>query len=384
MSDSRIKEDLLFLAGKLAHRGSNTDNERAAAEYVRDRLREYCPGAALDEFYCPDRPWYLFASYYAEFVVVAAVAYWWPRVALVYGGAVFLAFLAEFLGFRVMGRFLPQFETQNVVGRLMSPKPARTVVVMAHCDSGKATPLTRDGTALGPRVVHGGVALCMLIVLATCAVSALGQAWPQTAMAAGLARWCAVAALLGAAALLIYQEAGGEYSRGANDNASGVAALLRLAQRLAAEGVPNTDVHFVVTGANQNWMHGAREFVKSGTLEWDRVSFLNLDSVGSGQLVYTTAAGMLHMTRCDRGMVNAAADLATEFEAKPIRLVTACSDVLVPLARGFKAMEITAMASAEAEPPAHERDTLMEIDEGQVERAARLAEGVIRRLADTN
>jgi len=382
--ESQIQQDMQLLAGRLAHRAANTDNERVAAEYIRDRLREYAPDAALDDFYSPDNPWYLFASYYAEFTVVSVLAIWWPRVALCYGAVVFLAYLAEFMGYRVMGRFVPQFETQNVVARFLAPRPERQLVVMAHYDSGTVGPLAHRPDAHRLRTTQLAVVACMVVVIFTCALQAVGAfdedlLWYNTA-----ARWTAAVGLLGAAAMLAYAEGRSEYSRGANDNASGVAALLRLAQRFAERPIESADVYLVATGSNQTWMNGARHFVKMQALDRHTAYFLNLDGVGAGDLRYTTAEGMLHMAPCDDEMIRAARAEASSFQAEPCRLRTACSDALIPLARGYKTIEITAVDESIPAPTDQPlRDTLVHVDYDLTARAADFAEAVLRRLAAT-
>ena len=83
-----------YLAGVLPHRGANTRGERSAAEYLAERFKQYTLDVELDDFHSIDGEWLLFASYYAEFTVVAILALWWPLVAFGYGLAVFTAYLA--------------------------------------------------------------------------------------------------------------------------------------------------------------------------------------------------------------------------------------------------------------------------------------------------
>ena len=138
-----------FLAGNLPHRASNTTNERAAAEYIRGRFASHTPDTELDEFHSIDAAYVLFSSYYAEFFIVALVAHWFPRVGLCYGAAVFLAYLAESMGYNLFARLLPQFETQNVAARFLATHPKRLLVVTAHYDTPKASFLTRPALCTG-------------------------------------------------------------------------------------------------------------------------------------------------------------------------------------------------------------------------------------------
>jgi len=383
VTESQVEADMQFLAGRLAHRTANTDNERVAAEYIRDRFRECVPDVVVDDFYSPDSPWYLFASYYAEFTVVSFVAIWWPRVALCYAAVVFLAYLAEFMGYRLVGRFVPQFETQNVVARLLAPRPERHFVVMAHYDSGRTGPLAHRPQARRLRATQLAVVGCMLVVIATCALEATGAFEPEILRYNTTVRWAAAVGLLGAAAGLAYSEGRSEYSRGANDNASGVAALLCLGRQLAERPIDTADVYLVATGSNQTWMNGAHHFLKVHSFDRQTAYFLNLDGVGVGDLRYTTAMGMLQMTACAEEMIEAAAQEADAFGAGPCRLRTACSDALIPLARGYKSLEITTADCAAPDPSGGpSRDTLAHIDFDRIERAADFAEAVLRRLGE--
>jgi len=379
VSESQIRDDMQFLAGMLPDRGSNTDNERAAAEYIRDRLKTYTPDTEIDDFYSLDAPYYLFASYYAEFIVVSLVAVWWPRVALCYGSAVFLLYLAEFSGYRIMGRFLPQYETQNVAARFLAPQPDRTIVVMAHYDSGMLTPLTSLLSGARLRWVHFFVLCCMLIVILTCATDAL-DLFETFAFPYDLAlRWAAIASLVCASTALFYAGANSGPLRGANDNASGVAVLLGLAEELAAKPIENADVFLVATGANTTWMHGARHFLTTHKFDRDTTYFIDITRVGQGALAYTTHQGMVHPFPCSPELLETARAVASEYGSVPYRSYDPCADALIPLAKGYKALGITAV------PPTHQRevrptDTLADIDSTLIAKAADFTEALLRRF----
>ena len=381
MSEDRIRDDLAFLAGNLPHRRANSENERTAAEYVADRFKEYTPDTEVDDFYSPDDPWYLFASYYAEFCVVSIIAIWWPRIALCYGAAVFLAYLAEFMGHHVMSRLVPQYETQNVVARFLSPRPKRLFVITAHYDSGKICSLVRPRTVSWLGVAHSLVLLCMLTVLMMCAFQALGIFDEAPMRYDVIARWTAAGCLLGAAAILFYCDATGEPTRGANDNASGVAALLGLAERLADEPLKEADVCLVATGSHTSWMNGIRHLIKTHAFDRENTYFLNIDCVGAGDLRYATAEGMLHLFPCSAEMIEAAGAVAPEHGAAPCRLRAACSDSLIPLARGYKAMRITAVEEQDiANETQWRNDTLLNADSALTAKAVDFAEAALRRL----
>jgi len=382
VSDSQIESDIRFLAGELPHRGPNTQNERAAAQYIHERLRAFVPDAAIDDFYSIENHKYLFAAYYGEFFFVAVIAWWFPRAALCYGAAVFLAYLAEFSGYLLLGRLLPSFETQNVAARVLAERPGRLFVVTAHYDSGKASFLSRPRVAPWLRAAHLTAVACMAMVVISCATDAVGL-FELTALRYDVvARWGAVVYLAVAAALLLHCEHAGEFVPGAIGNASGVAVLLELARRFSKNPLGTADVWFVATGSKESWMNGIRHFVTTHDLDRETTYVLNVAHVGAGSLHYTTREGMLHAFPCSREMVASAKAVAAAHGALPCRLRHAPSDAAVALARGIKTMSIVGL-DRHALPPHWNRhtDTPEQCDFDQVQRAADFAEAVLQRLS---
>ena len=80
---------------------------------------------------------------------------------------------------------------------------------------------------------------------------------------------------------------------GANDNLSGVAALVWLAAALRQRPVPGLRVLLVSAGAEEALQEGIRGFARRHfpRLPTDRTWFVNLDTVGSGRLVLLEAEG---------------------------------------------------------------------------------------------
>ena len=72
----------------------------------------------------------------------------------------------------------------------------------------------------------------------------------------------------------------GEIFNGADDNASGVAALLAAAEAVSRRA-PENDVMFVAFDAEEGGLNGARAFMEDPPIDADRIAFnLNLDMVG--------------------------------------------------------------------------------------------------------
>ncbi len=84
---------------------------------------------------------------------------------------------------------------------------------------------------------------------------------------------------------------------GANDNLSGVASLVALAEQLTAAPLPDLRVLLVSCGAEETLQDGIRAFVARhrGELDPERTWFVNLDTVGSPLLVQLEAEGPVWM-----------------------------------------------------------------------------------------
>jgi hypothetical protein len=376
----QIIEDLENLAGRLGHRGANTESERLAAEYIARRMRVYAPDVVQDPFDSIDSWALLFSAYYFEFLIVTLVALFFPWVALVYGLFVFIAYLAEFTGYHFLTRFLPQYASQNVMGRLLADRPKRLVVVTAYYDSPPVSWLSDPRVAPWLRWIHLGLVSCMAVVVTACAVEALGLAGGLSLGLLQSLRWAAVACLATAGALLLVNERASQPSRGAVSNASGVAALLALAERLHAAPLEETEVVLLATGSHAAGLNGIHHFLRYQDLDQELTYFLNLSAVGAGELRYTTGEGMLYVFGTAREWLQAAGAHAGAFEITPMRLTAWPTDMLVPLARGYKCMSVLGIDRRGVPMGLGEADRVDNADAGRVQRAVDFAEAVVRQL----
>lgn len=377
-----VHRDMMFLAGELLHRSAQTHFERRAAEYIRDRFREYTPDVEMDDFHAIENPLYLFGSYFGEFLVVGFLAMFWPLFAMIYGFGVLAAFLAEYHGYRLFGRLLPEYETQNVVARFLSLRPRKLIVVMAHYDSGGASPLAHP--AIIPWLRPGLHVLlgCMVFVLATCGAETWADLNGDAAPWLLYLRWAAVAVLTSAAAFMFYCSRQVEDIRGANGNASGTAALLLLAQRLKAQSIEGADIWLAATGSHEAWMSGARRVLAAARATKQPIEVINIESVGAGRLHFTTHEGLLTAAKCGKGLCAAASSSALDFEVRAASLRTVPTGAHPALARGIAAMSIIGLDDDGV--PVHWNqieDRVMDIEDRDIVRAAQFAESVLRKVA---
>ena len=249
-------------------------------------------------------------------------------------------------------RLLPTGMSRNVVARVPSSGPVRRrVVIMAHVDVAREGPPAVYAPARAKAVAHfchthlgsapgATQAIFWGGALETALLGAAAAGLPGRSLAAVLA---AVEAWVSAQMALAARSPG---VPGAADNASGVAILLALGERLCAEPLAGTEVWLAATGCEEAMLGGALDLLgrHAGELPAASTWFLALDTLGAGQLHYATGEGLAASVRHDPGFVALAAAAAEEDPARPQPYaMTFCTDALVPAVRGYRALSLIAL-----------------------------------------
>ncbi len=186
-------------------------------------------------------------------------------------------------------RLLPAGEGANVIGSVPAREAARsTVVLVAHHDAANTGLLWRSplrDSGAGP---NGRPPMTLLTELAMIA-RAVGPRW---------LRWPAWA-LLGLGAGLSLDVYRGATVPGASDNATGVAAVIELARRLAADPLAHTEVRVLLSGCEESGMGGMAAWMRDHGRRLDpaRTLVLGLDTLGAGDPMVVSAEGPLWRVR---------------------------------------------------------------------------------------
>jgi hypothetical protein len=104
------------------------------------------------------------------------------------------------------------------------------------------------------------------------------------------------------------------YTHGANDNATGAALVLALAERLKDEPLANTEVWALNSGCEEVGLYGAAAFVREHRSKLADAYFIPLDSVGgpgSGPC-FITREGMVKPHRSDPGLLALCREIAAQ------------------------------------------------------------------------
>lgn len=178
---------------------------------------------------------------------------------------------------------LPTGEGVNVIARIPAAgERRRTLVLVAHHDA------ARTGFIWRRAFVRGDVARRIM------PPRGLAPAVGLAAIATGtrLGRTLG-AALLAVTTAGLVDTATQRTVPGADDNASGVAGVLALAERLHAEPIAGVEVLLAFPGAEESGMAGMRAFLDDAGLDPASSFVLGLDTIGSGTPVVLHAEGTM-------------------------------------------------------------------------------------------
>jgi hypothetical protein len=377
-------------------RRGGTDAERRAANWLAKRLRENGRRVAVE-------PTYVHPQYGLVHALHCTLGFAGSLVAIVQPAVGFAVVLAAAVSmyldlngrFYLARRLFFRRASQNVVARGKRPHAPARLFICAHYDAARTGALFRPKRVarasrlagrlpfpIAPmRVLFWSLALLLPILGARMAgidsnLISLLQLLPTLIL------------LLGVFMLTDIELS--DVAPGANDNASGVATALALAEELDSEQPENLDVWVVLTGAEESQMEGMRSFVRSHrkSLDSEGAYFIVLDAVGAGGVRYEVGEGLAVTYDLDRRLVQlcdaiAAADRedGDRFAAAPLRHGFA-SDALPARLAKLRAITITCLDEGSILPANYRRpeDVPKRIDKRALDRAHDFTLALVRAL----
>ena len=380
-------EELVAVEG----RWPGTDAERRAAVHLAGRLRSLGREAEIE-------PTTVFPNYAITHLshAVMGVAGSVLSVFVPVAGVALLLFVAlsafgDLTGsFFLVRRLTGRRASQNVVSPERGEKPG-TLVLVAHYDAAKTGALFNrrwlERQAVLGKLIRRGLGpvepfFWSIIVVLVCAVLRLvGLEGP----ALGAVQFVPTFVLIVSVALLGDIALSGVVP-GANDNASGLASVLRLAERHGG-ALEHFDLWVLFPGAEESLQLGMREWMRRHRREMDprRTVFLNLDTVGHGTVRFMTREGFLLAQRYHPTLVALCRELAEEDEddrfAARGYVSRFATDAIPARSRGFPAITITCLDTADYPPHYHQlTDTPERIDPEALDRAYEFCAALIERL----
>jgi Zn-dependent M28 family amino/carboxypeptidase len=196
--------------------------------------------------------------------------------------------------------------------------------------------------------------------------------------------WVPMALIVITAILLFESEFHGTALVGANDNASGVAALFAVATALKNAHVDNVETWFLFTTGEEAGSIGMKSFLDENSFEPDETYFINVDDVGAGKIHFTRSEGLLRFRKSSTDLVRMAGEIAEEhpdWAVKPADYRLFPTDQFTALRQGYRASAILGLDEHAIPPNWHQRtDTVESVDLNNVQIAADLALELIKRV----
>ena len=368
----------------VGRRAPGSDAERRAAAYLKQRLEGL--GRAVEVESVDAWPaWPLAYAVLAATAVVGSVLS--VSVPALGAGLALTAALLTFLDAGVLlptvRRLLGRRASQNVVSWGGGDKPGMLLLV-AHYDAG------RGGIALGQKAETRRAAFGNLVrrpigpleplfwaelaILVCCVLRLAGL----SGLLLTVAQFIPTVLLIVAVALLL-DIALSPTKAGENDNATGAALVLRLAERFGGGRLDHFDVHVLLTGGQKAIAAGSRAFLKRHKHELgrERAVVLNLDAVGSGTVRYTSREGPLVAIKSHPQLVQLCRAIAEDdedenaFGARPL-VNRSPSDGYAARSAGLPAITISCRGRLDYVPA--------RVDAEAIERAEGFCAELIRRL----
>ena len=360
-------------------RAPGTDAERRTARHLAGRLEQLGRDAEVEATSIWPRSAITHTIHALLAIVGGVLAVREP----LFGTLIVLVSLVSTFGdltgaFFLVRRLTGARASQNVVSTESGDK-AGALYLVAHCDAGRAGlvfgRLWERRAAYSKRVrrplgVFEPFFWSVVVVFACSVIRLIGiTATPLT-----IVQFAATVVLIVCVPLLL-DWALSDVSPGANDNASGVATALRLADRFGGS-LEHLDVNVLFTGAQEAQMQGMRRFLKrhKGELDPARTIFLSIDEVGAGTVRYVAREGYAFTYPYHPALLELCDEIAdrddeTGYRARRLKSREA-SDAHAARAAGFPALAVTCRNALDYAPHHHRTsDTPDQIDAEALERA---------------
>jgi hypothetical protein len=366
---------------EIGPRPPTSDAEARAAAYARARLE--AAGArdvSVEPFRNVAAGWKAFEIPLVIGIAATGADYFGGRVCSALLCVLSLYFMVAESGFwkYSLTNFLPKRTSQNVYGTIPPKgKPSRKLVVIGHLD-----------TALTPILFHPAIVPYFKLILMTPAVcialKMLIFLFGSVVFSGAGALTAAILLDIPVAVVLLVVLHGDfftPFTEGANDNATGAAVALSLAEHLAREPLERTEYWALCTGCEEAMLGGIQAFLDRHAEDLKDASFVNLECLGKGTLRYITYEGMLKKYHSDPGLIRALSE-TSDGDIKPLPLKFGDTENLMIRRRGLKGITIMAFPEGSALVPHWHRlsDRVENINPQNLERTVRHLIALARKL----
>jgi hypothetical protein len=298
--DSAGRMEIVRELCSFERRLTGTDAERRAANRLAGRLRQLGRRADIEPIHVHPQTGLIFALHALVAFAGSLVSVEIPALGF---ALVLIAATSMYLDVNARAYLLRRLffrrASQNVVSRGSNPGVPARLLISAHYDAARA------GTVFSPRAVRmlawlqrafpfpmGPSRILFWSIAVLLPFAGVRMAGIDTSALAVLQLLPTLAILL--AIFGSVDVALSSVVPGANDNASGVATVMSLADELERDQPRNLDVWVLFTGGEESLMQGMRAFLRTHEEAFDPAStfLLNINAVGRGDVRYVVGEGL--------------------------------------------------------------------------------------------
>ena len=375
--EERLLRTARDISGRFGPRLPGSEGEQNTAIYLRDCFLKIGLDAELQPVVLTAQQHLPMILAYGLVVLASIIMARSPIIAAPIAVAGLAAILTEANGTPTISRLLPKRQSYNVIAKIPSNGPAlRYIVVVAHLDSASPTMFSHPRTVVIQRqsfmlALNTAAIITVLAVLGS--IAPLARVW-WVAFAAGLY-------LIFHITVLVHGSLHLPPSPGANDNASGLAVLVELPERLRS--LTATEVWLVATCGHEVGLAGMRTFLQQSLPSRDSTGVINLESVGAGAICLTLSEGYLRRTSVSQRLLEVAAEVvrATSLPVQARHYQNEPTEAYLALSAGVPAISVIGFDRRGVIPNWHwHGDIVDNLEPATMEVAAKLVEGMVRRL----
>ena len=369
------------LAG-LPHRGATTEEEKQAAELLKQNLMAQNIPAKLESFMARTSYSWEVILFSATMIIGLLISPFLSKLGTAIVLLGFWNYARHFMGRSTLFTpIIPKKKSQNVVAEIPAMQVSdKNIILMAHYDSARAS------SVFAPNMVKNfrqSFLLNTYVGFFSIIWAYLGDYW-------GLSLWfkfvCIGLSIVHLINIIIHirRETFHNFVPGINDNASGVAAVFAVVEDLKKIPLQNSNIWIVFTACEEAGIQGAKAFYHKHwpDLPADKTAVINLDNIGSGNLHFVTGEGMLLYYNFDESIIHVCEELTKQTkysDVKPLEYRRAYFDTLVFTQHGYPCTTLIALDDNGHIPNWHwYTDTIDNINEKVINHATDFAIDMVR------
>lgn len=385
---TRPIEHVKALCEEIGPRGPTTDEETRAATYAAAKLEEAgAKQVSIETFRSVPSLWW--ALEIASALALASTWIYYFSEGEHWGLSVFLllaalyAMVAELSFWKVsLSNLLPKRISQNVYGKVPPRGESENkLVVIGHLDTNRTPVLFHR------RVVSylPGILMLMFLCVVLKAIAYFLGSGVENHMPVFLASLVLDVPIFAILLAMLHGDLFSPFTEGANDNATGAAIVLSLADCFAREPLERTEYWPLCTGCEEATLTGIKDFLNRHGDELKDAWFVDLECLGIGELRFITYEGMLKKYYSNPGLVRAATDAARNMGDSRISgmpLKSGYTETAIVAGRGFQGITIMAFPEGSMEMPHWHQtsDRIENINPENLDRAMQYVVALAREL----